>query len=841
MKKDSIKNGNNSTTEDTYRLLFDANRDSITIFKIDSQGIPSNFIEANPATSELLGYTKKELLSLSITDLENTTEEVRNQRLQTFKSEGKLDFETIIKNKNGEELYVETKTILINYLNEPAIMNITRDITEKKILEYTLKNTNENLRCILEAIPDLLFEVGIDGHIYHYQAHREDLLAAEPSMFLGKRMQDIIPEPAASICLEALIEANENGWSTGKEYALDLPKGKCWFEISVSPIIKSDPNNKRFIMLARDTSYRKFAEKERIENKENLQSIFDTVSEAIYVLDELGTFIDVNKGAEKMYLYSKKELIGKTPLDVAAPGLNNFDEVNKSIQAVFDNGMPVFLEFWAVRKNGEIFPKEVVLNKGKYSGKTVLIITARDISLQKEKEKTLLKTQEKLSSIFNLANSGIVLGDIEGNLLEFNDWWLEMLGYTAEEYAKLKMFGVTHPDDLEVSQQWLKRIVSGEIEKYKIEKRYIRKDGSVFWGESSVSVIKDKNNNITSTVGIVTDISERKITEESLRESEEKYRNLVENSPDGIFIFIDNKFAYANDEGLRIIKATSKQEIIGQTILQFIHPDNKQSAINSLKTILQSVVTSNLMEDKFITLDGDTIYVELKAIPIVFEKQNALQVIVHDITERKRTQDKIKQLSRAVEQSPVSIAITNTIGVLEYVNPKFMETTGYSLEELIGNKTNLLKSGHTSKKQYKNLWATITSGHEWYGEFRNKRKDGTLFWESASISPITNSHGITTHYIAIKEDITERKQIEQDLIKAKEKAEESDRLKLVFLANMSHEIRTPMNGILGFTELLKSPDLSKMKQQKFIKIIEESGHRMLNIINDIINISKIES
>jgi signal transduction histidine kinase len=139
------------------------------------------------------------------------------------------------------------------------------------------------------------------------------------------------------------------------------------------------------------------------------------------------------------------------------------------------------------------------------------------------------------------------------------------------------------------------------------------------------------------------------------------------------------------------------------------------------------------------------------------------------------------------------------------------------------------------------LWKTISAGKDWHGEFHNKKKNGTLYWESATISPIINAQGETTHFIAVKEDITERKQVEYELKKAKEHAEESDRLKSAFLANMSHEIRTPMNGILGFTELLKEPKLAGEEQQEYIRIIEKSGARMLNIINDIISISKVES
>ncbi len=1093
MKKDKTVVEATSACEEKYRLLFESNRDSITIFRLNSDGNPSNFIEANIVTTELFGYTKKDLLSLNITDIEIVSDKKRKKRIETLLSKGRIDFESIILNKKGKERNVEIETVLINYDDSPAVMNITRDITERKNIEKNTRKAQENLTTILEAIPDLLFEVGYDGRIYHYQAHRKDLLAVDPSVFMGNFLQDIMPANVSKVCFSAINEAHKKGWSTGKQYILDLPQGKHWFELSVSPIKEGKKDDSHYIVLARDITDRKLAEeklsyeKERIktilelvgnpiflkdndhkityanrpfldlfdldqksvinktlaenvpenerehflkidrnvldsgisdhreeeltvngivhtiitsktrfidesgekslvgsihditerkqaeekikiseqnyqmlfnastdsifiydfkngkildvnqttiktfgynskeeiskipvsqlnsniepyteknalnyikktinegdqtfewisrrkdgsffwmemrlkkiilddeirvlavgreiterkeveqdlqENKENLQSIFDSVDEAIYVLDETGTFINVNKGAEKMYQYNKAELIGKTPQDIAAPGLNDFEEINRILKSVFKTGIPISFEFWAIRKNGEIFPKEVVVNKGKYSGKTVLIVTARDITKRKENEQTIRKNEEKLTIIFNLANSGIVLADIDGNFLEFNDWWLKKVGYSAEEFGKLKNFGLTHPDDLENSKQWLNKIISGEIDKYKIEKRFIRKDKTIFWGESSVSAIKDKNNKITSTIEIATDITERKKTEESLRESEEKYRNLVENSPYGIVTYINNKIAYVNDESLRIIKAKNREEIIGKPVLQFIHPDNKERALQRMKEIILAGSSSKIIEEKFVALNGETIYIELKAIPTLFEKQNAVQVIIHDITERVRTQDKIKQLSRAVEQSPVAIVITNTLGNIEYVNPKFLETTDYSLAEVLGKNPRILKTGHTTEQEYKHLWETLISGNVWFGEFKNKKKDGTLYWESASISPILNSQGKISHYIAIKEDITERKKIEQDLIKAKEKAEESDRLKLAFLANMSHEIRTPMNGILGFTELLKVPHLPIEEQQDFINIIEKSGKRMLSIINDIINISKVES
>jgi PAS domain S-box-containing protein len=139
-----------------------------------------------------------------------------------------------------------------------------------------------------------------------------------------------------------------------------------------------------------------------------------------------------------------------------------------------------------------------------------------------------------------------------------------------------------------------------------------------------------------------------------------------------------------------------------------------------------------------------------------------LQAVVRDITVRRRTEDKLRQLSRAVEQSPASIVITNPAGDIEYVNPKFVNVTGYTLAEAFGKNPRILKSGEKSPEAYGVLWQTISAGQEWRGEFHNKKKNGELYWESASISPIRDLAGRVTHYVAVKEDITARKQTEAE-------------------------------------------------------------------------------
>ena len=211
-----------------------------------------------------------------------------------------------------------------------------------------------------------------------------------------------------------------------------------------------------------------------------------------------------------------------------------------------------------------------------------------------------------------------------------------------------------------------------------------------------------------------------------------------------------------------------------------------------------------------------------------------------DITEGKLAQDQVAKLSRATENSPASVVITDKDGNIEYVNPTFYKVTGYSPQETIGNNPRILKSGNLPESFYKNLWETILSGKTWQGDFINKKKNGEEFWESASISPIKTNEGEITHFVAVKQDITERKHMEKELIHAKQAADEANKSKGDFLANMSHEIRTPMNAVIGMAHLALKTDLTA-KQRDYLRKIQSSANSLLGIINDILDFSKIEA
>ena len=204
------------------------------------------------------------------------------------------------------------------------------------------------------------------------------------------------------------------------------------------------------------------------------------------------------------------------------------------------------------------------------------------------------------------------------------------------------------------------------------------------------------------------------------------------------------------------------------------------------------------------------------------------------------TQQKLQQLSSAVVNSPAIVVITDSFGRIEYVNPKFTETTGYPPEEAIGRNPKILNAGQLPKMIFRELWDTILSGREWRGDFCNRKKNGDVYWEHALISPIKDERGTISHFVAIKEDVTEDRRLASELQAAKDASEAANCAKSEFLAHMSHEIRTPLNAVIGYSALMLGHNLAPGIRDYAGKI-HTSGNLLLNIINDILDYSKIES
>ena len=288
-------------------------------------------------------------------------------------------------------------------------------------------------------------------------------------------------------------------------------------------------------------------------------------------------------------------------------------------------------------------------------------------------------------------------------------------------------------------------------------------DGSLIEAEITRAAV-DIDNKLLDLV-FIHDITERNELENALQKSEKQYRQLVELAEEGIWS-LDNNFetVFANPRMAEMAGLTVS-EMHGKSFYSFFNPEESANfpKIEGRKKSRKN----KTFEARLIRKDRPYIYVSIAGTPLTGEggEITGYIFVVSDITDIKKEQDEIRKLSFAIEQSPSCIIITDISGSIEYVNSRFEELTLYSRKEVIGHKPGILKSGDMPSEDYAHLWKTIKKGGTWRGFFHNKKKNGDLYWESASISPIKNGEGAITHFIALKEDITEKKAAEEKLQK----------------------------------------------------------------------------
>jgi PAS domain S-box-containing protein len=348
--------------------------------------------------------------------------------------------------------------------------------------------------------------------------------------------------------------------------------------------------------------------------------------------------------------------------------------------------------------------------------------------------------------------------------------------------------------------------------------------------------------------------------EEDLKVSELLFRSLVEGAPFGIVVGrASGAFEYVNTTVTEMIGYSMDEVPDVATWWQTVAPEpaDRRRMMDTWQRAVVEQIGSGRVDCIFTVRcrDGGLRDIRFLAAPL---NDGRMLICLQDMTEFNLAADRVRKLSLAVEQSTSSVVITNVAGEIEYVNDAFVANTGYERAEVIGRNPRLLQSGRTPPETYSALWAALVDGRSWKGIFHNRRKDGVEIVEAAIVTPLRQENGRISHYVAVKNDITERVRIEQELDThrnhleqlveartheldiARQEAEQANTSKSAFLANMSHEIRTPMNGILGMANILRREGVSSM-QAKRLDTIEGCAGHLLSIINDILDISKIEA
>jgi len=475
----------------------------------------------------------------------------------------------------------------------------------------------------------------------------------------------------------------------------------------------------------------------------------------------------------------------------------------------------------------------------------------------------LRESEKRFHDIVEASADWVWEVNAEGRYIYVSESVRELLGYEPEELLGKTPFAIMPPDEAERIGAIFKTIASSHQPFRELDNINICKDGSLRHVQTSGMPMLDSQGNLWGYRGLDKDVTEKVLATAALRESEERHRSVLSALGEGVYgVDVMGRCTFINDAALNML-GYEMGEVLGQLQHGLFHRsriDGRGYPVEECPVFMTAHDGIPRREDEwFIRKDGQGFPVELAVTPLHANgKLSGAVAAFSDISARRAAEAEIRKLSLAVEQSPESIMITNLRGEIEYVNEAFVKTSGYSREEALGHSPKILHSGMTPKTTQKALWEALGRGEIWQGEFINKRKDGSIYTEHAILAPIRQPDGQVSHYLALKEDITEKKRLGQELDhyrhhleelvesrtaeleKARIQADAANKAKSAFLANMSHEIRTPMNAIIGLSHLLRQ-EATLPSQAPRLEKIDSAARHLLGIINDILDLSKIEA
>jgi|NGEPerStandDraft_6_1074524.scaffolds.fasta_scaffold05945_2 PAS domain S-box-containing protein len=421
----------------------------------------------------------------------------------------------------------------------------------------------------------------------------------------------------------------------------------------------------------------------------------------------------------------------------------------------------------------------------------------------------------------------------------FNKPWLDFTGRTMEQESGDGWAEGLHPDDDKIFLETYSEAFERR-ERFSVNYRLSRYDNEYRWIQDDCTPMFNSTDEFIGYIGYCLDITELKIKEVTFRESEELYRIFINSTEDLVFLK-DEHFRYVivNKANASFFKK-SETEIIGKTDYELMSEDAAKNCHSTDKLALSS--------DKVIIHEervGDKVY-ETRKFKILFKNGSyGIGGYIRDMTKEMTAQVALRESEHLFNTlttiSPVGIFHTSPDGRTTYVNPTWCHLAGLSAERAINNGWLSAVHPEDRKKIVVKWQSAVKNQSDSVAEYRFLHPDGSIVYIIGNASPEFDSNKQIVGYVGTITDITELKKLERNLILAKEKAEESDRLKTAFLHNISHEIRTPMNAIVGFSSLLGEPDITHEEQISFINTVQQSSNHLLSIITDIINISNIEA
>lgn len=675
-----------------------------------------------------------------------------------------------------------------------------RAAARQQQIEAAVQQHQQQTRDLLAAMHDLVVVVDGDGRFREIIPTNPEKLYVPPDVALGKTIAEIFPLDKA-----ALFDEHRQCVLTTRsiveiEYTLPMDSRDTWFHARLAPL----PDN-AVLFIIRDITAQKETEATIQHEKALSDSLINNLPGVFYLFDEQGKFLRWNENFEKVSGYSAAEFSRLHPLNFFEGA--DKELIQERISLVFQTGLSD-AEADLVTKDGQRIPYYFTGARIQFNSTHCLIGVGIDISERKQAEKSLWELKQAIDA----SGDVIFLTDKEGIITAINAQFTRLYGYTADEVV-----GRTTPrilksgkQDRTVYEQFWQMILNGAL--FRGEIINCASDGRLVTIEEIVNPFLDDEGNITGFLAIQRDVTAQRETERALQETRDLLEMALIQSPSGIII------ASAPDVTIRMANPAAfhirggDQKLLTDIEVsqharrwQTFRPDGSPCPSEELPLSRAVLRGEQVRDEQIIIRDeaGVDHWVSANAAPIRNNQGeiSAGIVIFQDITERKLAEDELRLQGAALAAAANAIVITSMDGAIKWANPAYTRLTGYELGEVIGKSTRILKSGIQPASFYKELWDTILAGQVWHGELVNQRKDGTLYTEEQTITPVRDGRGQITHFISIKQDVTARKQEEKT--RQRQLAElQASRRETDFLANLLEQSSQPLgvgfpNGRLG--------------------------------------------
>ncbi len=746
----------------------------------------------NNAVESITGFSEEELRTGEVCSIDPLIQPEDRLRViekvkQALVGNMPLEMEYRIIHKNGgiKHLVDYGRPIRGTDGSEVHIDGVIFDITDRKQAEEALRESEEKFSKLFQNSPDAITLTELTGNkLVDVNENYTRISGYSREESIGRTTIELGLDPDDRN--KFITALKEKGRVLGFEAPFKTKAGKIII-CSISGDLIEIQGKQYLLGVVRDETERKRVEEALQASEHRYSAFLNSTTDLAFIKDEESRYVVVNKANQDFFGKAEHEIIGKTDFELmpahAAENCRTSD-----LEALRHGGI-VFAEEEIGGRAFETKKFPVPLMNGK-TGVGGLI---REVTERKRAEEALRQSEEKHRLVVDKAQEGILISQ-EGMIRFVNPKALEILACSEQELFSMPFTEFIHPDDREMVYSRYVRRLKGEQFQSRYSVRILTRDRAVKWVESDATTITWQGS--PAALVFLNDVTERVRMEQALKESEERYRSLVEESFDGMFILKGSKIVFANSR-LHQMLGYSPGELEGLDYWTIYHPDYWELTRERATARMRGENVVSQYEVKLQRKDGTGFDGELSARAVQVKGEPGVLVWVRDISERKSSEEAQRLLATAVAQAAEAIVVTDAEGKIQYVNPAFETITGYTRKEVIGQHTGLLKSGEHDQMFYRNLWETIKRGEVWTGHFINKRKDGRLYQEDSTISPVRDSNGKIVNFVAVKRDITEHLQLSAQLLQA-QKMEAIGTL----AGGIAHDFNNLLQVTLGYSELL---------------------------------------